>query len=69
MLENVGLRNLVRESGEITTRNEYYDIKWRKNDKIADYIFVSNDVNVDDSKVMKDKVSDHLPLYLKFDIK
>lgn len=68
MLEDTGLRNLVRESKATTTRSKFYEAKWRKTDKFADYIFVSRGIYVNDFKVMKDEVSDHLPLFLKFEI-
>ena len=68
MFEEAGLRNLVKESGALTTRSTHYDIKWRTIDKFADYIFVSRDVDVFDFKVMPDEISDHLPLYLEFEV-
>lgn len=60
------LHNLVRESGAETTRSTFYDIKWRENDKFADYIFTSNDLGVKGFEVMTEEVSDHLPLALEF---
>ena len=63
-----GFRNLVKESGAKTTRSSLYDIKWRYTDPFADYIFVSDDVKLIDFKVLPDEVSDHLPLYLEFEI-
>jgi endonuclease/exonuclease/phosphatase family metal-dependent hydrolase len=66
MLEEEGFRNLVRDSGANTTRSSLYDIKWRENDKFADYVFTSNDLKVKDFKVMNDEISDHLPLLLEF---
>lgn len=68
MFEEAGFRNLVRESNAPTTRSTFYDIKWRAADKFADYILVSKDVDVYDFKVMPDEVSDHLPLYLEFEV-
>lgn len=64
------LRNLVKEYEVKTTRSLLYDSKWRveHDDKYADYIFVSRDVQVLDFKVFQDQVSDHLPLYLEFEI-
>lgn len=64
------LRNLVKEYKVPTTRSLLYDHKWRveSDDKYADYIFVSEDVKVLDFKVLQDQVSDHLPLYLEFEI-
>lgn len=64
------LRNLVKEYKVPTTRSILYDAKWRveNNDKYADYIFTSDKVNVKDFKVLQDEVSDHLPIYLEFEI-
>lgn len=67
MFEENGYRNLVKESKAPTTRSTLYDIKWRRIDKFADYILVSKDLAVYDFKVMKDEVSDHLPLSLEFE--
>lgn len=66
--EENGFRNLVKESGATTTRSSLYDIKWRAIDLFADYILVSKDVEVKDFKIMPDAVSDHLPLYLEFNV-
>ena len=68
MFEDFGMRNLIKESGALTTRSTLYDEEWRKIDKYADYIFTSPGIYVNEFKVLRAKVSDHLPLYLKFDI-
>lgn len=68
MFEENKMRNLVRESKALTTRSTLYDERWRKIDRYADYIFTSKGIFVTDFKVMRAKVSDHLPLYLKFEI-
>ena len=68
MFEKSGFRNLVKESGALTTRSTLYNIKWRSFDKFADYILTSKGIWVTDFKVMRAKVSDHLPLYIEFDI-
>lgn len=68
MFENSKLRNLVKESKAKTTRSTLYDYKWRKNDKFADYIFTSPGIYVNSFKVMKDRISDHLPLLVDFNI-
>jgi endonuclease/exonuclease/phosphatase family metal-dependent hydrolase len=68
MFEDNGFRNLVKESKALTTRSRYYEIEWRKKDKFADYILVNKGIYVTDFKVMKDEISDHLPLFLKFEI-
>lgn len=67
MLEAAGFRNLVKESKAPTTRSTHYDIKWRKIDPYADFIFSDKRLNVYNFKVMTDEVSDHLPLYIEFE--
>ncbi|MEK7165706.1 MAG: endonuclease/exonuclease/phosphatase family protein, partial [Patescibacteria group bacterium] len=57
-----GMRNLVSEYEVTSTRSHFYT----KPVKLADYILVSEDVKVEDFKVMSDVVSDHLPLYIEF---
>jgi endonuclease/exonuclease/phosphatase family metal-dependent hydrolase len=61
MFEDFGLRNLIKESGITSTRTSYYT----KENKFADYVFVSKGVQVEDFKVLPDEVSDHAPLYVK----
>ena len=56
-----GMRDLVEEYGITSTRTSYYD----KNNKFADYAFVSPDLDVIAFKVLPDEVSDHAPLYLE----
>lgn len=68
MFEENGFRNLVKESKALTTRTNYYDIKWRRNDKFVDYIFASPEIKVKSFEVMKDEVSDHLSLLFEFDL-
>lgn len=62
MLENSGLRNLVKEFNITSTRSPLY----KGSTPFADYCFVSPDVKVKDFQVLQDVVSDHSPLYLKF---
>jgi hypothetical protein len=64
MLEDSGLRNLIKEYKITSTRSHYYPKEYPK---FADYCFVSPGVNVKDFKVLQDVVSDHLPLYLEFE--
>jgi endonuclease/exonuclease/phosphatase family metal-dependent hydrolase len=68
MLEDSGLRNLIIESKAPTTRSSFYNIKYRIFDKYADYAFVTKGIYVNDFKVMEDEVSDHLPLFLEFEV-
>jgi exonuclease III len=64
MLEDFGLRNLIKEYNITSTRTKFYT----KDEKYADYILVSSGVKVNEFKVMPDEISDHAPLYLDFDI-
>lgn len=64
IIEAVGLRNLVNEYGVTDTRTKFYE----KEERFADYILVSEGVQVNDFKVLPDVVSDHAPLYLDFEI-
>jgi endonuclease/exonuclease/phosphatase family metal-dependent hydrolase len=62
-IENSGLRNLIKEHSITSTRTSYYT----KPEKYADYIFVSEGINVTDFKVLPDEVSDHAPLFIEMD--
>jgi len=62
MLEQ-GMKNLIKEYNIPTTRNDFY----KGSEKFADYILISPDVVVKNFKVIEEKVSDHLPLYLEFE--
>lgn len=57
-----GMRNLIREYTITSTRSSHYP----KEEKFADYILVSKDIEVKDFKVLQDEVSDHLPLLIEF---
>jgi endonuclease/exonuclease/phosphatase family metal-dependent hydrolase len=57
-----GNRNLIQEYKITSTRSSLY----KKSSKSADYIIVSPEVEVKDFKVLKDEVSNHLPLFLEF---
>jgi len=56
-----GMVNLVNKYDIKTTRNKYYE----RDEKHADYILVSQDVNVIDFRVQDITISDHLPLLLE----
>ena len=60
------MRDLIKEYGIKTTRSRYYADMQKYADYIADYVFVSSDVEVINFKVLPDEVSDHLPLLLEF---
>jgi endonuclease/exonuclease/phosphatase family metal-dependent hydrolase len=57
-----GMRNLIKEKGITSTRSQYH--KWPN--KFADYVIVSNDLNVVRFELLQETVSDHLPLLLEF---
>lgn len=61
--EEFGLRNLIKEYGITSTRSSLY----QKEEKYADYAFVSKDIEVQEFAVLPDEVSDHLPLSLRCD--
>lgn len=61
LLEEAGLRNLIKEYKITSTRTSHYT----KPDKFADYVLVSEKVQVEEFKVLPDEVSDHSPLYIE----
>lgn len=62
-LEDLGMRNLIKEFGITSTRSSHYT----KPVRFADYTLVSRDIKVNDFKVLPDEVSDHLAMYLDFE--
>jgi endonuclease/exonuclease/phosphatase family metal-dependent hydrolase len=63
MFEEYGFRNLISEYRITSTRTALYT----KQEKFADYIFVSNGIHVNEFKVLPDVVSDHSPLFIDFE--
>jgi len=61
MLEESGLRNLIKEYSIKNTRTSHYS----KEGKYADYALVSPEISVLDFRVLPDEVSDHAALYLE----
>ena len=61
------MKNLIKENKIETTRNHYYEGMEKYKDYIADYCFVSRDLEVEDFKVLPNEISDHQPLYLEFE--
>lgn len=57
------MSNLVILHNITSTRSSLY----LKEERFADYIFTSNEINVKKFEVLKDVVSDHLALLLEFD--
>lgn len=64
MIEEAGMRNLVKDFKIKSTRSE---LAPAAKGKFADYIFISEDIEVKSFSVLDEVVSDHLPLYLEFD--
>jgi endonuclease/exonuclease/phosphatase family metal-dependent hydrolase len=62
-LEDAGMRNLITEFGIASTRSSFY----KKPQRFADYVLVSNNIKVNDFKVLPDEVSDHLAMYVDFE--
>lgn len=63
IVEDFGLRNLIKDFNIISTRTSLYE----KPVKFADYVFISQKIKVNDFKVMIDEVSDHSPLWLEIE--
>ena len=63
-LEELGMRNLIKEFNIVSTRSSHYT----KPVRFADYTLVSRDIKVNEFKVLPDEVSDHLAMYLDFEI-
>jgi len=64
MIEASGMLNLIKMNNVQSTRSSLYARSSKG--KFADYAFVSNDVKVNEFRVLQEEVSDHLPLYLNF---
>ena len=62
ILEDFGLRNLVKEYGITSTRTSFY----KKPQRFADYTLVSKGIRVKSFEVWPNKVSDHSAMYLEF---
>ncbi len=65
IIESAGLKNLVRNYGITSTRTSIY----KKPEKHASYVLVSDNIEVKDFRVLPDEVSDHSPLFLDFELK
>ena len=61
------MRNLIKEFGIKTTRNELYADLKVFNDYFADYVLVSPGIKVQNFQVPYVLASDHLPMILEFD--
>lgn len=68
MLEDFGLRNLIKEYNIQSTRTSFYSEEKRKKWPFADYVFVSKDVNIKSFIVDTNSlVSDHAPMFLEIE--
>ena len=63
IFEDFGLKNLIKDYNIKSTRTSFYE----KEEKFADYIFVSAGVRVMEFKVLPEEISDHAALYLDFE--
>jgi endonuclease/exonuclease/phosphatase family metal-dependent hydrolase len=57
-----GMNNLVKLYNITSTRTSFYP----KEEKFADYVLTSPDINVEHFEILHHEVSDHLPLFLEF---
>lgn len=62
MIEDIPLKNLVKEYDVTSTRTSYYE----KENRFADYILVNEKIQVLNFEVLPDEVSDHSPLIIEF---
>lgn len=63
IIEDTGMKNLIKEYKITSTRSSHY----KKPVKFADYALVSNNIKINEFKVLQDEVSDHLAMYIDFD--
>lgn len=59
------LKNLIKEYGIKTTRSDLYPRKAEM--PLADYCFVTPDININSFEIPISDISDHLPLILEFE--
>lgn len=67
IIEEMGMRNLITEFGIQSTRSDLSYALYPEAERqyFADYVFVSNGINVQNFEVPRLNISDHLPLILK----
>lgn len=61
--ERFGLRNLIKENNVTSTRTSLY----KKEHRFADYVFVSEGVEIKNFQVLPNEVSDHSPILIEFE--
>lgn len=66
-LLNKKFRNLINEYGVTSTRPDFDDGR-DKGSNVVDYIFINNQIKVNNFEVINTDISDHLPLLLDFEI-
>lgn len=59
------MRNLITDYNIQSTRTSLYP----KEERFADYVLVSDGIDVQDFKVLPDEVSDHAALWMEFELK
>ena len=64
---NKEMKNLIDIYKIKSTRPNFYD-GLDKGNIVCDYIFVNDKIKVNDFRVLESSSSDHLPLWLDFDI-
>jgi len=60
-IEDAGALNLIKKYNIKSTRTSFYE----KEEKFADYVFLSQDLKEKDFKVLEDEVSDHAALLIE----
>ncbi|MBU1075037.1 endonuclease/exonuclease/phosphatase family protein [Patescibacteria group bacterium] len=65
---NKEFRNLINEYSIVNTTCSDYKDDVEAGDRVVDYIFVNDKINVNSFEVIDTNISDHLPLILDFDI-
>ena len=64
-IEEAGFKNLIKIYQIETTRNENAWKLYENKQLFADFVFVSNDLEVKNFEVIQNNISDHLPLILE----
>lgn len=68
MFSEAGMKDLIKDFGVQTTRNDRYSGVKEYADYISDYAFTSPGVRVRSFTALPDEVSDHLALVLEFEL-
>ncbi|MDD3774064.1 MAG: endonuclease/exonuclease/phosphatase family protein [Patescibacteria group bacterium] len=63
IIEDFGLRNLIKDYSITSTRTSFYKYPV----KFADYVLTSKGIKVKKFKILPDEVSDHAPIYLELE--